>query len=154
MAGLSLGIGTTVSNDIFRNILNINSERKVLWLNRLTVLTATAGGVIAALHYYDSMVLKWNYLSMATRGITIFIPLTCLIMLHGHFAHNHRELFHSLEGIISKAGLPSMIAAIAAAFLWKIIFPESRNLLFPGLAACAAVMISAVIYGLNRKKKQ
>lgn len=154
VSGLSLGIGTTISNDIFRNILNVSSERKVLWLNRITVLAATAGGVLIALHYYDSMVLKWNYLSMATRGITIFIPLTCLIMLHGHFAHNHRELFHSLEGIMSKAGLPSMIAALAAAAAWKILFPESRNLLFPGLSACAAVMISAGIYGAAKKKKQ
>ena len=152
VSGLALGIGTTLSNDLIKGIFGVNSSGKMLLTNRLLVLAVIASGAIMALHYSDSLVLKWNYLSMATRGITIFIPLTCLIILHGHFAHNHKELFHSLDGIMSKAGLPSMIAALAAAALWKLIFPESRNLLFPGLAACAIVMLSAGIYGALKNK--
>lgn len=139
VAGLSLGIGTTVSNDIFRNILNINNEKKVLWLNRLTVFAATTGGLIFALCYYDSMVLKWNYLSMATRGLTIFIPLSCLIFFREH--------------VPGKSGLASMLAAICGAMLWKIIFPESKNILFAGLAAALLIMLPAISTAFIKERK-
>ncbi len=149
VSGLSLGIGTTLSNDFAAGITD--SARKLL-LNRAIVLLSLAGGAIAALIYYDSLVLKWNYLSMATRGITIFIPLTCLIILHGHFRHSHPYIAAKIDKALSKAGLPAMISALIAAAAWKIIFPHSRNLLFPGLVACTIAIVASVLWQLFLKK--
>ena len=143
VSGLALGIGTTLSNDLFKGIFKTNGGGRLLLINRMLVFSAILCGTVFALKYYDSLVLKWNYLSMATRGITIFIPLTCLIIIHGYAIHHHGHLKDALEKTFEKAGLPAMIAALAGAAIWKIIFPESRSLLFPGLAACAAVMAIA-----------
>lgn len=139
VSGLSLGIGTTLSKDLLQNVFNVNDNKKLLYMNRFIVLLSASAGIFFALKYYDSMILKWNYLSMALRGITIFIPLTFIIFFK--------------KSIPQKSGFYSMLASISAAIIWKIFFPQSGNILFAGLSAGLAVMIPCVIYQyFNRKK--
>lgn len=137
ISGLSLGIGTTLSNDVFKNLLKINNEKKLLLLNRLLVLLITLTAIALARYYYESLVLRWNYLSMALRGIAIFIPLTVLIFFRKYAP--------------AKAGVPTMLAAIFFAVFWKIIFPESHNVLFPGLIASLFIIVPLTLREYLRK---
>lgn len=79
IAGLSLGIGTMLSRDIFEKALGITTGAAKLRLNRLVVVAVIAVGIVIATLNEGSQILFWNYLSMALRGGGIFLPLTIAI---------------------------------------------------------------------------
>lgn len=83
------------------------------------MLAVTFGAVIFVFHYLDSLVLHWNYLSMALRGAGIFLPLTFIVFF---------------KGLVPKeAGFAAMIAGIMVACLWPFIFPGFGKCLIPKL---------------------
>jgi SSS family solute:Na+ symporter len=78
IAGLALGIGTMVANDLGRAAFAI-PEAALLWINRATVMVVTVVAVLIALANPASQVLAWNYLSMALRGAGVFLPMALAI---------------------------------------------------------------------------
>ena len=83
IAGLSLGVGTLFSRDIFGAVLKVHDSKKLLWINKLTVLAVTLAALVFIHSHLDSSVLQWNYLSMALRGAGVFLPMTAVIFFKG-----------------------------------------------------------------------
>ena len=81
IAGLSLGVGTLFSRDIFGAVLKVHDSKKLLWINKLTVLTVTLAALVFIHSHLDSSVLQWNYLSMALRGAGVFPAYDCRYIL-------------------------------------------------------------------------
>lgn len=133
VAGLALGIGTMISRDLIGDLCGCRSAGKLLWINRACILAVTLAAVLFVFGNLQSLVLGWNYLSMALRGVGIFWPLTIAILFPGRFP--------------PKAAVGSMAAAIAAALIGNIFCPDNNNMpLFAGLAvglAVAAVGLAA-----------
>lgn len=138
ISGLALGIGTMISRDIFNDLFGLRDVKRLLWISRFSVLAVTFGAVIFVFHYLDSLVLHWNYLSMALRGAGIFLPLTFIVFF---------------KGLVPKeAGFAAMIAGIMVACLWPFIFPDSANALFPSLAFNLLFLVPGVLWSLYKNK--
>ena len=75
-----------ISRDIFNDLFGLRDVKRLLWISRFSVLAVTFGTVIFVFHYLDSLVLHWNYLSMALRGAGIFLPLTFIVFFKGLFS--------------------------------------------------------------------
>jgi solute:Na+ symporter, SSS family len=133
IAGLALGIGTMMANDIGRGIFRIESGRNVLWVNRLTVLAVTLLAMAIALTNVGSQVLDWNYMSMALRGAGVFVPMALAIFWPGRL---------SARWAASSMALSTLIAAIA-----RFVFRVPVNPLFVGLAASIALVVAGLTTG-------
>ena len=132
IGGLSLGIGTMLSHDVFAPLLPRRNECRLLWLNRLSVLLVMLLAAGFALLNESSEVLFWNYLSMALRGGGIFLPLTAAVFL----PHRLRPRWAVASMLLSTA------AAVLASALGSGIHP-----LFLGLTVSALLLLP----GLRRK---
>ena len=137
ISGLALGIGTMISRDIFNDLFGLRDAKKLLWISRFSVLAVTFGAVIFVFQYLDSLVLHWNYLSMALRGAGIFLPLTFIVFF---------------KGLVPKgAGFAAMVAGILVACLWPFVFPDSANSLFQSLVFNLLFLVPGVLWSLYKK---
>ena len=130
IAGLSLGIGTMLSRDIFSKIFKVESSAGQLRLTRMSVLLVICVASVIAILNEGSQVLFWNYLSMALRGGGIFFPLTIAVFKP-----------HAID---SRWAVASMIistgTALAAAMVGTPISP-----LFIGLIVSVLLIIPGYI---------
>ena len=134
-AGLSLGIGTMLSRDIFCKVLHVTKSASELWLTRLLVLaTIVVASVIAVLNE-GSQVLFWSYLSMALRGGGIFLPLTIAV-----FVPRAIERHWAIASMVLSTG-----AALAANALGVRINP-----LFVGLAVSVLLIVPGMLQRRRR----
>lgn len=139
ISGLALGIGTMISRDIFNGLLGMQDAKRLLWISRFSVLAVTVAAVIFVFNCLDSLVLHWNYLSMALRGAAIFLPLTFVIFFKGL--------------VPPAAGFAAMVAGILVACFWPFVFPESTNALFPSLAFNLLFLVPGILWGLYKKAR-
>ena len=135
IAGLALGIGTMIANDIGRDLLGIRDDRRVLLINRAAVLAVTALAIAIALGNADSFVLDWNYLSMTLRGAGIFLPMSLAIFWPGRLSANWAAI--------------SMAASTLVAILGRFVFDIPVNPLFTGLAV--SVLLVGIGLALGRR---
>lgn len=134
-AGLSLGIGTMLSRDIFCKVLHVTKSASELWLTRLLVLaTIVVASVIAVLNE-GSQVLFWSYLSMALRGGGIFLPLTIAV-----FVPRAIERHWAIASMVLSTG-----AALTANALGVRINP-----LFVGLAVSVLLIVPGMLQRRRR----
>ncbi|SDF80153.1 sodium:solute symporter family protein [Sporomusa acidovorans] len=130
VAGLALGIGTMISRDIIHELFNCTGAKKLLWINRSCILIITTLSALFVFSNMQSLVLEWNFLSMALRGVGIFIPLTIAILYPGKLPE--------------KAAICSMIAGVAASLLGNIFYPQYNIPLFSGLFVSLLVAILGI----------
>ena len=140
IAGIALGIGTMVSRDIFGDLLGLTDSVKLLWINRFCVLLATGLAILVAFRNLNSLVLEWNFLSMALRGAGVFLPLTLAV-----FCPNlvHKEL-----------GFTAMVAGVLVALTWKLFVPDANNALFPSLAANLIFLVPGMFISWRHQKSK
>jgi SSS family solute:Na+ symporter len=141
IAGLALGIGTMVANDIGRGILHITSDRRILRINRIAVLLVTCLAMAISLAYADSYVLDWNYMSMALRGGGVFIPMTLAIFWPRRLSASWAVL--------------SMAASTTVAILGRFALGLSINPLFVGLSVSLIIVaIGLIVSPASRRAPQ
>jgi SSS family solute:Na+ symporter len=126
IAGLSLGIGTMLSRDIFAKLFRVTSDAASLRLTRFVVLGVILCASAISILNEGSQILFWNYLSMALRGGGIFLPFTLAIIKP-----------HAVSPSWAVASMVfSTAAAIIAAVMKAPIHP-----LFIGLAVSLVILI-------------
>jgi SSS family solute:Na+ symporter len=75
-AGLTLGISTMISRDVYPYLSNSKlNDKKELLVNRLTVIVISIFVTMMVFFNLDSLILKWAFLSMTLRGTVIFMPM-------------------------------------------------------------------------------
>lgn len=74
IAGLTLGISTLLTRDLWTGLLKLREGSQILKANRLTVIAIALMTIVFALCNLESQVLTWNILALALRA-GIFIPL-------------------------------------------------------------------------------
>ena len=133
IAGLSLGIGTMISRDIYKNLWQGATTVDLLWASRISVFAVSLGAMCSVFQHLESSVLEWNYLSMALRGSGIFLPLTFAIFFPGK--------------VRASMGVGAIAAGIFAACTWKYISSWDINSLFPALVYSLLFLISGLMWG-------
>ncbi len=131
IAGLALGIGTMISGDIIRDLFGLSDSKTLLRVNRGCVLLISACAACFVLHNLNTLVLDWNFLSMALRGAGVFAPLTLAVLWPGR--------------IRPHAAIWSMLAGIAASLAWSLLIPGYGNPLLPGLGLSLVVMLAGLL---------
>lgn len=133
-AGLALGVGTMISRDIINGVFGIGGTERLLWINRLCILLITVCAAFFVFGNMQSMVLEWNFLSMALRGVGIFTPLTIAVHFPGKLSPG--------------AAICSILSGIAAALLSNMLWPQYNIPLFAGLS----VSLATAMIGIASKR--
>ena len=138
IAGLALGCGTMISNDVFGKMVGIKDSTKLLWINRFAVLIITFLSLVFLMYNLDSYVLTWTYFSMALRAAGIFLPLTFALIFKDRLSHFW--------------GVLAMVAGIFVALTWKLFVPTAQYTLFQSLTANLIFLIPAVVFTKKYKR--
>lgn len=134
-AGLSLGMSSMFSRDIYKVYVNKNaSPEKTLKITRIIIVVILAVSAIFSMGNLGDLILGWSFMSMGLRGSVAFIPLCTALFMPGK--------------IPPKYAMASMIAGPVFTLLGKFILPSSIDSLFLGVAV--TIVITAVGYFANK----
>lgn len=135
-AGLSLGIATNLSMDIFAKLFHLKTtDKKSLWLSRSSVLLTVLTAAVLALAFKDNLILQLSYMAMGLRGAGMVVPLLAAILKPAWLSP--RSAFAS-----SALGLCGMLLA------W-LFLPDTEPL-FVGLIASVSTAAIANTLGKTR----
>lgn len=119
-AGLSLGVCTILTKDIYKNYINKNAgSDKQLKVSRILILGILTLALLFTTGNAKSLILKWSFMSMGLRGATIFLPLCAALFLKGKVKTSYAVF--------------SMIISPISMILGKIFLPETFDPLFFGM---------------------
>lgn len=136
-AGLTLGISTMFSRDIYSSIINKNPNDKSQMLSiRVSVIGVLALTTLMVLFNMDSLILKWAFLSMALRGTVIFIPLLGIIILK--------------DKVPKKAGLYSMTISPLLAIVFGVFGFVNIDPLYIGMGSSFIIITIFYITSFNK----
>lgn len=79
-AGLTLGAATILVQDLGPKVFKLKPNLTAL---RVTVVLVTLGALMLVLADTHALILKWAFLSMALRGVTVFVPLVIAVFCKG-----------------------------------------------------------------------
>jgi SSS family solute:Na+ symporter len=132
-AGLTLGISTMISRDIYKTVINVraNSKQELLSL-RISVLGILFVTSFMVVFNLDSLILKWAFLSMTLRGTVVFMPLIVAVIMK--------------ERTPYKAGLLSMIIAPAVTIGLSITDAVDIDPLYIGMGTSLVIFIVFIIF--------
>lgn len=137
-AALTLGICTILSTDVFGKVFKKMSSRKSLLLSRFFILNIAVLALLFSLANLRSMILSWAFLSMALRGVTVFIPLLAAIFFPKY--------------IHAPAGRVAIILAPLATIVWPFLFPNGPDPLYVGFSLSVFILLTSFLTG--KKKPQ
>lgn len=133
-AGISLGISTTLSNDIVGQLipkLSSPNAKKVL-SRAMIVLVLCAAGILSCGPLGDT-ILRFTFMSMGLRGAVVFLPLSCALWLSGKIRWQY-----AMASVI--AG-PLVVLLFG---LWQVLPFDS---LFAGVAVSGLIMAAGWLKG-------
>lgn len=125
-AALSLGISTVLGRDLYFRFRSRAQSKEMLLVSRGLVLLVGLGALVMVTANIHSLILHWAFLSMALRGVTVFIPLAAAIFLAGR--------------VDAFWGRIAVIAAPLLTIVWAFAFPDTIDPLYAGLAISAAIL--------------
>jgi len=138
-SGLTLGICTMFSRDIYSKYIKRNAEDKEqLRVMRISVFAVLAAVAAIVFSNMDSLILEWAFLSMTLRGTTIFVPLIAAIYFK--------------DKISKKSGQRAIVLAPSIALLWSFFGIKSIDPLYVGIAS--SLIIALLPVSKTNAKKQ
>ncbi len=135
-AGMALGFGRIVANDLYKPCLDPRADgKRQLLATRLTILAALAGSALVTLGSLGRTILSFGFLSMGLRAAVLLVPMAAALFLPG-------RMRGGWAAASSAAGLAAVLAAEAAGLPF--------DPLFAGIAAGAVVAGMGLIAGRLR----
>ncbi|MDD4834397.1 MAG: sodium:solute symporter family protein [Lutispora sp.] len=130
-AGLSLGISTIFTKDIYKNYINKKADDdKLLKISRLVIVVSLALALLFTTGNAKSLILKWSFMSMGLRGATVFGPLCAALFIKGK--------------VKDKYAIASMIISPLSVLLGKLFLPQSFDPLFLGIGISFMLIILGI----------
>lgn len=136
-AGLSLGISTLLTRDIYKRFINKKADSKrTLFVQRGLIIA------LCVLAYYfvtgsaGSLILSFSFLSMGLRGCTVLFPLLGAIFFR--------------QFVTPAGGVASAFLGPITVIVWHFIYPNGIDALYPGLIVGLLVLI--IVSMLTQKK--
>lgn len=133
-AGLSLGISSMVSRDIYKPLRPKASDREQLWVSRGIIAAVLLLAAWLSLGEAGSLILGWSFLSMGLRGAVAFVPMCFALFIK--------------KPVPRPFVVAAMIAGPALVIAGQYILPSHIDPLFLGIAG--TLVICAM--GLIRRK--
>lgn len=104
-AGMALGFGTIVTNDLYLKFINPKADSsRLLWVNRMTILASLIVSALFVLWNRGSAILRWGFLSMGLRAVVLLVPMLFTFFTKERVGGGYVILSSSL-------GLAAMLAA-------------------------------------------
>ncbi|MDF9407938.1 sodium:solute symporter family protein [Pelotomaculum isophthalicicum JI] len=140
-AGLTLGISTMFTRDIYQKYINTQADdRRMLMISRVVLIAVIGLTILFVTGNLKSMILQWSFLSMGLRGACIFLPLLGAVFF--------KNLVSPIGGILALAVGPM------ADLAWKLAVPGGIDPLYAGLLASFIVLlICSVMFPASRYPK-
>jgi len=140
-AGLSLGISTMFTRDIYCVYVNKGADdKRILLVSRILLIGVVSLTMLFVAGNLKTMILQWSFLSMGLRGACVFLPLLGAIYF--------RKLVSPIGGVLALAIGP------IAVLVWKVVFPQGIDPLYAGMSASFIVLfISSMIALVYRTAK-
>lgn len=127
-AGLTLGISTMLTKDIYKKFIAPQAnDLKLMGITKILIVVVTVSTLLFVTGNLKSLILQWSFLSMGLRGATICFPLLGAVFFP--------------KFVSPKAGLAAMVAGPAADLIWKLIFPTGIDPLYIGLLTSLICLI-------------
>ena len=83
-AGLTLGISTVLTNDIYRNYIDKEADnKKLLLVSRIIIVATLCLSLVFVSGSLKSLILEWSFLSMGLRGTAAFVPMIAALFFKG-----------------------------------------------------------------------
>lgn len=126
-AGITLGIATTLTNDILSQLVSRFRQPKVKSIvSKIMIAAVLAVAGILACGSLGDIILQFTFMSMGLRGAVVFLPLSCALWLPGR--------------ILTRYAMAAVIVGPLVVLLfglWKIL---PFDPLFVGVAISGLIM--------------
>lgn len=126
-SALCLGVSTVLVQDLYLRFRPAAGEREILLSSRLMVLLVGGLSLIFVLLNVNTLILQWAFLSMALRGVTVFVPLLGAVFMKGYLNQS--------------AGVIAVAAAPLFALAWSIIFPNTIDPFYMGIIFSGGILL-------------
>jgi len=127
-AGLTLGISTMFTRDIYQKLIKVNaSGKETLLVQRIFIVAICIITAIIANGNAGSLILGWTFLSQGLRGCAALFPLLGAMLLP--------------RFVTPIAGVAATILGPLANIGWFMLYPKGIDPLYPGLFVSAIVLI-------------
>lgn len=131
-AGLSLGIGSMVRNDIVRSFTDkFDAPDKGLRFSRIFIVIVLGAACVLCMLPIGDTILNFAFMSMGLRGAVVFIPLCCALWIKDRI---------SPEWVVA-----SIIAGPAVVLLFGLLDVLSFDPLFLGILTALMISIAGII---------
>ena len=140
IGGISLGMSTMLTQDIYAPFSGETDKAKLLKLNRLFMLLVVVASALFSWWNMQSMVLTWNYLSMGLRGAGIFVPFTLAIFYRGYLPKFY--------------GVAAIFLGVLTSLSWRLVFPSWQNTLLPALSVSLLICLWGMFVGKQSSAKK
>ncbi len=127
-AGLTLGISSIVTNNLYARIVPDSTDRQRLWADRVAIIAALLLAVLFTIGDLQSVILQWSFMSMGLRGAVIFLPLCGALFLPGRIKARYAEL--------------SIVAGPLCVLLGEVVCRVPFDPLFIGMAVNLCIMLA------------
>lgn len=126
-AGVTLGISTILSNDIYKKLFKPDAnDRQMLLTSRLMIIVVLAATFLVVFGNLKSLMLKWTFLSMGLRGTAAFLPLVFALFLQGK--------------VFKKAAIAGMVLGPVGMLAWVIFSTSKLDPVYIGILIGAICM--------------
>jgi SSS family solute:Na+ symporter len=138
-AGLSLGISTMLTRDIYKRYIDKKADdKKALLVQRVLILCVCAVTIVAVSSSLGGLILGFSFLSMGLRGCSALFPLLGAMFFK--------------RFVTPIAGLLAAILGPLTDLIWHLMYPKGLDPLYPGLVVSAGVLLAVSM--LTRKKAE
>ncbi len=136
-AGLTLGISTMLTKDIYQQFFRSRaSGKEILLAQRVFLVLISLVGLFFASGNTGSLILGWSFLSMGLRGCTVLFPLLGAMFFP--------------RWVSPKAGIAAALLGPLVDILWKIVYPQGIDPLYPGLAVSLSVLVVVSLFTMKK----
>lgn len=140
---LTLSVATVLAQDIYGLLAPQAGSRQMLRVSRIFVLVVSIAALLLTFTNLNTMILEWAFLSMALRGVTVFLPLLFAVFFKAGYPMPGNGLSTgALNAYISPhAGARAIIIPPLATLAWVFMFPRLLDPLYTGMALSLALLL-------------
>jgi len=132
-AGLTLGVSTMFTRDIYQKLVRVNaSGKETLLVQRLLIVFICIITAVIAIGNAGSLILGWTYLSQGLRGCAALFPLLGAMLLP--------------RFVTPKAGVIAAVLGPLTNIVWFFLYPKGIDPLYPGLIVSAVALIAISLF--------
>ena len=138
-AGLALGFGTIITNNIYLKFFNKQGhDKNTLMAMRLLIVLALLIAGIFTLGNLDSVIMTWGFLSMALRSAVLFVPMCAALFLRSRVEKQYV--------------LASSVLGLAAVILGQLVITQKLDPLFIGISVSAVTVLFGVLVSYLKRR--